>query len=124
MRRLRRLLIRIRGPLLPIDRPGERLTRCRVCGSGVVNPTDWHEQDETTWWVLLRCGACLHSREVMLTDEQARRFDRDLRPGLRAIERIVDELDRERMRREIEIFAAALDRDLVCASDFAVDRRR
>ena len=41
---------------------------------------------------------------------------RELLPGIRAIERVVDELDRERMRREVEIFAVALARDLVTAS--------
>ncbi len=60
----------------------------------------------------------------MHADKQAKQFDRDLLPGMRAIERIVDELDRERMRREVEIFAVALARDLVTASDFTPNRRR
>lgn len=125
MKRFKRLLLRIRGPLLPTSRrPAEPLlTLCRACGAHLVNPMDWHEHDESTWWVLLRCGACLHSREVIITDEQTREFERDLQPGLLAIERIVAELDRERMRWEAEVFAAALARDLVSASDFALDRR-
>jgi hypothetical protein len=105
-------------------RPEALLTLCRACGCDLVNPMDWYEQDEWTWYVLLRCGECLHSREVILTDEQAKQFDRELLPGIRAIERVVDELDRERMRREVEIFAVALARDLVTASDFTPDRRR
>ena len=124
LRRLKRLVIRIRSPLRPMDRFGDHLTSCRACGASIVNPMDWHEADESTWWVLLRCGACSHSREVILTDEQARQFDRDLQPGLRAIERIIDDLDHQRMRYEVEIFADALARDLISASDFALDRRQ
>jgi hypothetical protein len=42
--KLRRLVRRIRGPVLPI---GDRLIVCAVCGSAVVNPVDWHESDES-----------------------------------------------------------------------------
>ena len=45
--------------------------------------------------------------------------DADLQAALIAIERIIDRLDRERMRWEAEIFIAALARDLIGASDFA-----
>jgi hypothetical protein len=53
MSRLKRLLLRLRGPLLPIegfDRTGAGadLAVCGACGSRVVNPVDWHEHDESS----------------------------------------------------------------------------
>jgi hypothetical protein len=126
MKRIKRLLLNLRGPLLPLPRrrADANLTHCRRCGSTLVNPLDWHEEDGDTWWFLLRCGECLHEREVVITDVEAAKFDRDLQPGLDAIERIIDQLDHERMRWEAEIFTTALERDLITASDFAAHGRR
>ena len=50
--KLRRLLRRIRGPLLPLGDAGRdqrdgRLISCAICGSRTVNPVDWHESDES-----------------------------------------------------------------------------
>jgi hypothetical protein len=126
MKRIKRLLLSLRGPLLPIPprRAAASLTRCRRCGSTRVNPLDWHAEDGDTSWFLLRCGECLHEREVIITDVEAAQLDRDLQPGLEAIERIIDQLDHECMRWEAEIFTTALERDLITASDFAAHRRR
>src|SRR5690349_12875317 len=126
MKRLKRLLFRMRGPLLPLAErhAALRLTRCPACGADLVNPMDWHEHDEVHLWMLLRCGECLHAREVVITDEQARQFDRDLTPGLKMIERTIEDLDRQRMRWELELLVAALAQDLVSASDFAPHRPR
>ena len=90
-----------------------------IAARRVVNPVDWHESDESHWWVRLRCGACGWSREVIITDDEAKRLERDLAPGLREIETTVAGLDRERMLQEAEIFIAALDRDLIGPADFA-----
>ena len=115
-RKLRRLLRRIRGPVLPI---GGRLIFCAVCGSAVVNPVDWDESDQARWWVLLRCGECTWSREAIITDNEAKQLERDLEPGLCEIARVVARLDRERMEREAESFITALRRDLISPADFA-----
>jgi hypothetical protein len=114
--KLKRLLRRIRGPVLPI---GDRLIICAVCGSAAVNPVDWHESNESRWWVLLRCGVCAWSREAIITDNEAKQLERDLELGLREIASVVDTLDRERMVREAERFIAALHRDLIGPADFA-----
>src|SRR3954447_13038132 len=126
MSRLKRLLLRLRGPLLPIegfDRTGAGadLAVCGACGSRVVNPVDWHEHDESGWWVLLRCGECAWSREAIVTDAEAKRFERDLEPGLREIARTIARLDRERMQWEAEVFIAALGYDLIGPADFSSD---
>ncbi len=115
-----RLLRRIRGPLLPLGRAGRnRLICCAICGSRVVNPVDWHEHDESRWWVMLRCGECAWSREAIVTDAEAEHLERDLAPGIREIKSAAERLDRERMIFEAEVFSAALQRDLIGPGDFA-----
>ena len=117
-RKLKRLLLSIRGPLLPIAGTNARLTVCRECGSHVVNPVAWHENDESHWWVRLRCGACDWSREIIITTADAEQFERDLATGLGEIAKTADRLDRERMIGEAELFIAALRRDLIAPADF------
>jgi hypothetical protein len=98
---------------------GGRLNVCAACHSDVVNPVDWGEHDETRWWVRLRCGACGESRETVITDDQAERLERALAAGRRTIAATVERLDRERMLWELDVVVAALERDLIGASDFA-----
>ena len=122
--KLKRLLLRIRGPLLPVGlaahgRARRRLVYCAVCGSSVVNPVDWDPHDESRWWVLLRCGECAWSREAIITDAEGERLERDLEPALRKIAKAAAKLDRERMLWEGEVFLAALQRDLIGPADFA-----
>jgi hypothetical protein len=121
--KLKRLLLRIRGPLLPLagvgrNRAHGRLISCAICGSSLVNPVAWHEHDETRWWVLLRCGECAWSREVIITDAEANQLERDLEPGRREIAKAAATLDRERMLWESDVFVAALRRDLIGPADF------
>ena len=102
--------------MLPL---GRSLIYCAVCGSSVVNPVDWDESDEGRWWVLLRCGECAWSREVIITDDEAQQLERDLEPGFREIARVMARLDRERMARDAESFITALHQDLIGPADFA-----
>jgi hypothetical protein len=101
---LKRLLLHIRGPVLPIgdagrNRAHDRLICCAICGSSVVNPVDWHEIDETWLWVRLRCGECAWSREAFITDAEAEQLERDLEPGLHEIAQAAAKLDPEPRRR-------------------------
>ena len=126
--RLKRLLLRRRGPMLPLggkrNRADRRLIACAACGSQLVNPVAWHESGETQWWVRLRCGECAWTREVTITDDEAKQLERDLDPGLIVIESIVARLDRERMLSELELFVTALERDLIGPMDFKRDLPR
>ena len=126
--RLKRFLLRIRGPMLPLGskRYGtdRRLIMCAACGSRVVNPVAWHESGQTQWWVRLRCGECAWTREVTITDDEAKQLERDLNHGLLAIESTVARLDRERMLSEMELFVTALARDLIGPMDFKRDLPR
>jgi hypothetical protein len=116
----RRLLLRLRGPLLRFDMPGDdRLIVCHDCGARLMNPMAWHESGEAAWWIRLRCGACGNVRTSVFSNELANRLERDLAPGLREIERAVARLDQERMRREADAFITALARDLIGPGDFS-----
>jgi hypothetical protein len=103
----------------PPPEPDARLIVCADCGNHLVNPVDWHEADESSWWVRLRCGACGRTREGLFSDADVHRLERDLAPGVRAINEEVAKLDRERMEREADTFSAALERDLIGPADFA-----
>lgn len=89
-----------------------------------MNPVDWYEADESSWWVGLRCGGCAWTREGVFSDDDVERLERDLAPGLDAIAKAVARLDRERMEREADVFIAALARDLIGPADFARRLRR
>jgi uncharacterized Zn finger protein len=68
------------------------LVDCEHCGRDFVSPVEWHELDDARWWVRVRCGECGRAREVVIDDEQARRFDADLDRGAREIERSLSRL--------------------------------
>jgi hypothetical protein len=98
--------------------PGTGLQVCSHCHADYVCPVEWQESGDEHWWLLLRCGECRREREVTIPDEVAKRFGADLDASQREIERVLRELDEERMAGEVEAFAQALQRDLVDAGDF------
>jgi hypothetical protein len=105
--------------------PGTGLQVCAHCHADYVHPVDWHEADDAHWWMLLRCGECHREHEVTVGDGVATRFNTDLDAAQREIGRAARSLDEERMADEIEVFAQALQRDLIDAVDFAprIDQR-
>jgi hypothetical protein len=68
--------------------------------------------------MLLRCGECRAEREVTVGNVIAQRFGESLDTAEREILRAVARLDAERMASEVEVFAAALERDLIEPADF------
>ena len=95
-----------------------RLEICMHCDSDAVHPVEWRESGDEHWWMHLRCGECEAEREVTVTNAAAERFGDDLDAAEREIERVVAQLDAERMAGEVEVFAAALERDLIEPADF------
>jgi hypothetical protein len=99
---LRRFLRWLRGPMHPLAADDARdrvsLIVCRSCRAALANPVDWHAVDESRWWIRLRCGECMSSREVVVSDEAAARLERDLEPGLREIAAAVTELEHDLIR--------------------------
>jgi hypothetical protein len=95
------------------------LTVCGSCGSDSVIPTKWAERGARDWWMRLRCGACGASREVVVSDVAALRYDAELDRGTHEIARALWRLERDRLTEVAEAFAIALPLDLVDADDFA-----
>jgi hypothetical protein len=119
LRRARRREIRGSSSL-----PGSGLHVCDGCHLDFVHPIEWREAGGSHWWMRLRCGSCFREREVTVPDAVAHRFGRDLDAAEAEIGRAVDAMDHERMEREAEALAAALERDLIDADDFARPLRR
>ena len=94
------------------------LNECERCLARVVVPVQWHADDDEHWWIRLRCGACGFVRDVVVTDEVARRFDREIERGVAEIAAVLRRLERARMAAEVEALAQALRLDLVDAEDF------
>jgi hypothetical protein len=108
------------GPMaLAAVRSAPGLHLCRECRADVVNPARAAPLDEERWEILLRCGACGATRQVVVTNAVAERYDRDLDRGWSVIVREVQRLDREQMTDWTERFTRALERDLIDADDFA-----
>jgi hypothetical protein len=83
-------------------RPGPApLVACPACGSDRACLVDSSEEDETHWWIRLRCAECEVWRDVIATDEEA------------------NELDRALMAAEVDVLIAALEHDVIDASSFA-----
>jgi hypothetical protein len=112
------LLQRIAGPKYPLPAATGRLVHCARCDSDFVNPVSWDERGETDWWIRLRCGECGAVREVEVSNDEARRFDRELDVGLEWIAATVARLEREHMIAYTEVLTAALQRDLIDPGDF------
>jgi len=81
------------------DRP-PRLVDCEYCGRNFIVPVSWIDLDAERWWIRLRCGECGTAREVVVDNEQARRFEADVDIGARELARSLPRA--ERVRRDPE----------------------
>ena len=108
------LLRRKRSPA-----PPPSLVVCPSCSADRVVPVDWREHDKQNWWIRLRCGACGASREVVVPDATAKRYDVELDRGTREIRAALRRLELEQMAAQADVLAKALQLDLLDASDFA-----
>jgi hypothetical protein len=99
--------------------PGSGLHLCRVCHDDYVVPVWWDEVDDERWHMLLRCAQCETYRDVVVAEDVAKAYERDLQRGMAEISAALDRSDRARMAAELQVFVAALERDLIDAADFA-----
>lgn len=116
--RLRTLLRRLAGPTLRPTAADRGLIHCPECMSNVVNPVRWHESDDTHWWIRVRCGNCGRVREVIASDDEAQRLDRELRPGIAEIAAALTKREQQRMRADLATLTRALECDLIAPDDF------
>jgi hypothetical protein len=94
------------------------LRDCPSCRSDCVVPVEYRIEDDEHWWMRLRCGECGSARDVTVPNEDAQRYDRELARGMAAIDRVVEQLDRESMEHEVDTLVLALRHDLIDAFDF------
>ena len=94
------------------------LHHCVVCGSTCISPIKWEPDGADHWRMQLHCAECDMWRDVRVTNAEAKAFDRVLDQQISAIERVLLQIDRERMREEAGAFVVALERDLIVPADF------
>jgi hypothetical protein len=95
------------------------LHRCQVCYDDSVVPVEAEPIDPDRWEMRLRCGQCGTYRDVIVSNDAAKRYDQELNHGMAEIAAAVERDDRERMSAEVRAFVGALEHDLIDAGDFA-----
>lgn len=95
------------------------LETCLVCGRDFVQPVAWEPDGPERWWMFLRCGECGVSREVVVSNDEAGRFETALHERAKIVARGVRELEEERISTEVAGFVSALEHDLIVPADFA-----
>jgi len=91
---------------------------CFYCGGELVHPVDWAEAGTGQWRILLRCPECEATREGVFEQAAVESLDDELD---RAAEALLSDLQRvthANMAEEIDLFARALDADLILPCDF------
>jgi hypothetical protein len=113
---LRRRLRRAHGRRIAANTG--RLDLCGACGEPFVCPVTWSEKGPADWWLLLRCGSCGESREVVASNAAVAEYDSHLDEGMREINAAAEQLAREALAAEADALGTALDMDLLGADDF------
>lgn len=99
--------------------PKAGLPFCPACGSSCVCPIEWEPDGAEHWMIQLHCGACDVWRDARVTNAEAKAFDLELDRQIASIERTLAAIERERMLEQADVFVAALERDLIDATDFS-----
>ena len=81
-------------------------------------PVEADALDHGRWDLRLRFGQCRTYRDVVVSDDVAKRYESDLQRGMVEIAAALERHDHERMTAEAEVFIAALQHDLIDAADF------
>lgn len=95
--------------------------RCVVCGSELVQATDWRQVEARSWVVALRCPECGAERQASLDRDAAHGFNVYLFDRAEELERELARLERSRLaddEQRAAAFVAALRDDLIVPSDF------
>ena len=114
---LRSLVSPPQGAAALLPRP-DALEVCSRCGEDMVVPVLWEEHGDHAWWMRLRCGACGHVRDAVVGNAQADELADTLTRQARPLRAALGQLESDRIARELDQLRAALDRDLIDASDF------
>jgi len=102
-----------------ISKRATSLTICLHCARDFVAPVSFEPAGRDRWWMFLRCGQCGVSREVTVSNAEARRYDDELIGTMRTIRNAAEEAERSRFAAEADAFVAALRHGAIDAADFA-----
>jgi hypothetical protein len=98
--------------------PGSGLHQCRICHDDYVVPIWSEEAGNERWHLLLRCAQCETYRDIVVSNDVAKVYERDLERGKAEIAATLDRNERARMAADVHVFIAALEHDLIDAADF------
>jgi hypothetical protein len=105
------------GPYAPTT-PSEALHVCPRCAGGLVHPLDWAEDSPGRWRISMRCPDCDLLREGVFGQVLVERLDEELDKATGALLSDLKQLTHANMTEEIELFARALELDLIGPGDF------
>jgi hypothetical protein len=92
---------------------------CRACGSCLIQPTSWEqEEDRSGWRVRRRCPECEWSCESVHNEVEIDAFDEQLDLGSQELLNELRAMEHANMRASAAAFIAALENDLIGAEDF------
>ncbi len=98
----------------------EALHVCACCGGELVHPIDWVEESPERWRILMRCPDCDARHEGVFGRTIVERLDDELDRASAAMLSDYRQLTHANMAEEADIFARALELDLIGADDFGV----
>jgi hypothetical protein len=96
----------------------EALHVCSHCGGTLVHPVDWNEESPEHWRILTRCPDCDASHEGVFGRAMVERFDDELDRASAAMLSDYRQLIHANMSEEADLFARALELDLIGPDDF------
>lgn len=104
------------APNAPV--PSQALHICPNCDGQLVHPLDWFEESPGRWRLLMRCPDCELLREGAFSQTQIERLDDELDHAMSSLLNDLKSITQANMAEEIELFARALQLDLIGPSDF------
>jgi hypothetical protein len=106
---------------VPSGEPALRVRRieiCAECDSDRVHPVDWHEVDERSWRLDVRCPDCRWMGSDVFAQDEVERYDDLLNEGTDALIDELERITRENMADHLERFIRALEDDGIMPIDF------
>ena len=94
------------------------LAVCPNCRRDLVYPTDWEPATEGMWAVSLRCPECEWRGGGVYPQGLVDRFDEVLDDATQSVLDDLELLTRANMQEQIDLFAEALEHDLIIPDDF------
>jgi hypothetical protein len=91
---------------------------CFHCAGELAYPLDWIEEGPRHWRIALRCPECEARREGVFEQATVEQLDEELDRAVGTLLSDLKHLTQANMEEEVELFARALEADLIVPSDF------